>query len=213
MPNVVPDHAAVWAWVRDTRHASVDELLERVKKIAEGAALAAGVESTVRVQSGDYEMLVNRAGARLLQTNLNWLGPIQYTEEEQEFAKAIQRDTGVEPKGLAGAIQPLDENPGPPDGGSTDVADVSWNVPMLHFSVTTAPLAAPWHAWPVVACGGMSIGHKGMTFAAKILAATMVDLFEKPETRAEIRREFEENTKGVTYKPYIPAGPPPLPKE
>ncbi len=213
VPNVVPDHASVWAWVRDSKHASVDELMGRVRKMAQGAALAADVESTLRVQSGDYEMLVNRAGARLLQANLEWLGPIQYTAEEQEFAKAIQRETGVEQKGLSGAIKPLDEHPGDPEGGSTDVADVSWNVPVLHVSVTTAPAGAPWHAWPVVACGGMSIGHKGMTFAAKVLAATMVDLFEKPDRRAEIRREFEESTKGVVYKGYIPEGPPPVPGE
>lgn len=213
VPNVVPNHAKVWAWVRDTKHASVDELMERVKKIAQGAALAADVESRLRIQSGDYEMLPNRAGAHLLQSNMEWLGPIQFTPEEQEFAKTIQRETGTDPKGLDGSIQPLDENPGAPEGGSTDVADVSWNVPTLHVSVTTAPAAAPWHAWPVVASGGMSIGHKGMTFAAKTLAATMVDLFEHPEKRAEIRKEFEENTKGVVYKGYIPDGPPPVPVE
>jgi len=213
VPNVVPDHAKVWAWVRDSKHASVDELMARVRKMAEGSALAADVESTLRVQSGDYEMLVNRAGERLLQANLAWLGPIQYTAEEQEFAKTIQRETGIEPKGLDGEIKPLDENPGAPEGGSTDVADVSWNVPILHVSVTTAPAGSPWHAWPVAACGGMSIGHKGMTFAAKVLAATMVDLFEQPEKRAEIRREFEESTKGVVYQGYIPEGPPPLPQD
>lgn len=213
VPNVVPEHAKVWAWVRDSKHTSVDELLERVRKIAQGSALAAGVESALRVQSGDYEMLVNRAGARLLHANMTWLGPIQYTEAEQEFAKTIQRETGVEPKGLSGEIKPLNENPGEPEGGSSDVADVSWNVPVLHVSVTTAPLASPWHAWPVVACGRMSIGHKGMAFAAKTLAATMVDLFEQPDRRSEIRREFEESTKGTVYKGYIPDGPPPLPQD
>lgn len=213
VPNVVPDHAKVWAWVRDSKHASVDELLERVRKMAAGAALAADVESTLRVQSGDYEMLVNTAGERLLHANMTWLGPIQYTEEEQTFAKKIQQETGVEQKGLSGEIQKLDEKPGPPEGGSTDVADVSWNVPILHFSATTAPKDAPWHAWPVVACGSTSIGHKGMTFAAKTLAATMVDLFEQPARRDEIRKEFETNTKGVVYKGYIPDGPPPVPEE
>jgi aminobenzoyl-glutamate utilization protein B len=213
VPNVVPDHAKVWAWVRDSKHASVDELMERVRKMVQGSALAADVESTLRVQSGDYEMLVNRSGERLLQSNMAWLGPIQYTDAEQEFAKTIQRETGIEPKGLDGAIKPLDEHPGEPEGGSTDVADVSWNVPILHVSVTTAPAGSPWHAWPVAACGGMSIGHKGMTFAAKVLAATMVDLFEQPDRRAEIRREFEESTKGVVYQGYIPEGPPPLPQD
>jgi aminobenzoyl-glutamate utilization protein B len=187
--------------------------MERVRKMAAGAALAADVESTLRVQSGDYEMLVNRAGERLLHANMTWLGPIEYTEAEQEFARRIQKETGVAEKGLSGAVLPLDENPGDPKGGSSDVGDVSWNVPTLHVSVTTAPKGSPWHAWPVVACGSTSIGHKGMTFAAKTLAATMVDLFEQPAKRDEIRKEFEENTKGTTYKGYIPDGPPPLPKE
>lgn len=213
VPNVVPEHARVWAWVRDSKHASVDVLLERVRKIVQGATLAAEVEGELKVQSGDYEMLPNMAGAKLLQANLDWLGPLRFTPEEQELAKTIQRETGVEQKGLDGEVKPLDEHPGPPDGGSTDVADVSWNVPTLHLSVTTAAAGAPWHAWPVVACAGMSIGHKGLTYAAKALAATTVDLFENQGQRDAIRKEFAEKTKGQTYKGYIPDGPPPIPKD
>ena len=213
VPNVVPEHARIWCWVRDSKHASVDALLERVRKIVQGAALAAEVEGVLRVQSGDYEMLPNMAGAKLLQANLEWLGPLQFTPEEQEFAKMLQRETGVEAKGLDAEVKPLDEHPGPPDGGSTDVADVSWNVPVIHLSVTTGATGAPWHAWPEVACAGMSIGHKGMTYAAKALAATAIDLFKNPSQREEVRREFEEKTKGQVYKGYIPDGPPPIPKE
>jgi aminobenzoyl-glutamate utilization protein B len=213
VPNVVPEHAKVWCWLRDTKHESVDDLLARVRKIAEGAALAAGVEGEVHVQSGDYEMLVNMAGARLLHANLEWLGPVPFGDKEQEFAKQLQKSAGVEETGLDGKVQPLDENPGPPEGGSTDVADVSWNVPTLHLSVTTAPANTAWHAWPVVACAGTTVGHEGMVYAAKTLAATAVDLFEKPEQRAAIRKEFEESTKGTAYNGYIPAGPPPVPKE
>ncbi|HWO02926.1 MAG TPA: amidohydrolase [Blastocatellia bacterium] len=213
VPNVVPEYSRVWCWIRDSKRTGVESVFGRARKIAEGAALMAGVEAKVTVQSGDYEMLVNIAGAKLIQANLTWLGPIQYTKEEQEFAKAIQRATNVEEKGLNGAIQPLKDPKSDPDGGSTDVGDVSWIVPTLHLSVTTAPVGAPWHAWPVVACGGMSIGHKGLAQAAKALAATMVDLFEDPKTREAIQAEFKEKTKGEVYKPYIPEGPPPLPKE
>jgi aminobenzoyl-glutamate utilization protein B len=213
VPNVVPDYSKVWCWLRDSKRTGMEEVFGRVRKIAEGAALMAGCESTVTVQAGDYELLVNMAGAKLLHANLSWLGPIKYTEEEQEFARAIQRATGVEPKGLRGEIQPFRDPKPDPEGGSTDVGDVSWIVPTLHFSVTTAPAAAPWHAWPVVACGGMSIGHKGMVLAAKTLAATMIDLYDDPAALASIQAEFREKTKGVTYKPYIPDGPPPLPKD
>jgi aminobenzoyl-glutamate utilization protein B len=212
VPNVVPEYAKLWCWVRDSKRAGVEEVMQRVRKIAEGAGLMAGVEAKLTIQSGDYEMLVNLAGAKLMHANLAWLGPIQYTEEEQEFARQIQRATNVEPVGLKGEIKPLADPKADPDGGSTDVADVSWIVPMVNLTVTTAPYKAPWHAWPVVACGGMSIGHKGLTLAAKALAATMVDLFEDASARASIQAEFKEKTQGHSYKGYIPEGPPPLPK-
>jgi aminobenzoyl-glutamate utilization protein B len=212
VPNVVPEYAKVWCWVRDSKRTGVEIVLERVREIAQGAALIAGVESKLTIQAGDYEMLVNMTGAKLLHANLTWLGPITYSTQEQEFARAIQRATGVEEKGVNGAIQPLEEPKPDPPGGSTDVADVSWVVPTLHLSVTTAPEGVPWHAWPVVATSGMSIGHKGMIHAAKTLAATMVDLFEDAKMREAIQAEFKEQTKGHLYKPYIPDGPPPVPQ-
>lgn len=209
VPNVVPEYAKLWCWVRDSKRTGVEEVLGRVRQIAAGAGLMAGVEAKLTIQTGDYEMLVNLSGAKLLHDNLTWLGPLHYTEEEQNFARAIQRATGVEEKGLNGAIQPLEEQKPDPPGGSTDVADVSWVVPTLHFSVTTAAEGAPWHAWPVVACAGMSIGHKGMMHAAKAMAITAVDLFENEKIRSAIRSEFESQTKGQVYKPYVPEGPPP----
>ena len=212
VPNVVPEYAKVWCWARDSKRAGVEPVLQRLREIAEGAGRIAGVESKFTVQTGCYEILVNLAGANLLQRNLEWLGPIKYTEQEQEFARVIQRATETEQKGLNGEIKPL-ETPKPnPPGGSTDVGDVSWVVPTLHLSVTTAPESA-WHAWPVVASGGMSIGHKGMIYAAKTLAAAMVDLFEDARGREAIQAEFKEKTKGFVYKPYISEGPPPLPKQ
>ena len=212
VPNVVPEYSKLWCWLRDSKRAGVEEVLSRARKIAEGAALMAGVEFKLTIQGGDYELLPNIAGAKLIHANMTWLGPITYTNEEQEFAKAIQRATGVELKGLNGAVQTLEPPKKDPEGGSTDVGDVSWIVPTLHLSVTTAPENAPWHAWPVVACGGMSIGHKGMVYAAKALAATMVDLFEDEKAREAIQAEFKEKTRGEVYKPYIPEGPPPIPK-
>ncbi|OGD14786.1 MAG: peptidase M20 [Candidatus Aminicenantes bacterium RBG_16_63_14] len=212
VPNVVPAYAKLWCWLRDSKGAGVDQLLSRTRRIAEGAAMMAEVESKLTVQGGDWETLVNIAGEKVMFANLTWLGPIQFTPEEQEFAKEIQRVTGVDPKGLDGAVQPWAAPKPDPEGGSTDVGDVSWIVPTLSMNATTAPVDAPWHAWPVVACGGMSIGHKGLVYAAKVLAATMVDLFEDAKTLQAIQAEFREKTKGVVYKPFIPDGPPPLPK-
>jgi aminobenzoyl-glutamate utilization protein B len=210
VPNVVPDHARVWLWARDFERKGVDDVLARLRKVAEGAALMAGVTEKLTVQAGDYEILVNEAGERLLDANLRRVGPLAFTPEEEAFARDLQKAAGVEPSGMDATIGPLEGQE--QEGGSTDVGDVSWNVPTLHVSVATAPRDVPWHAWPVVAAGGMSIGHKGLVLAAKTLALTMVDLFDDPAARGTVRAEFERKTQGFVYKPYIPDGPPPVPK-
>lgn len=211
VPNVVPDRAEVWCWIRDSSHQSLNALIERARAAAEGAALATGTEAAFSVRSGSYDMLPNFTGARLLHANLIWLGPIEFDDAEQEFARAIQRNSGVATLGLRGDVQPLELEPGDPEGGSTDVADVSWRVPTIHLSVTTSPWEAPWHAWPVVAAGGTSIGHKGMLYAARAMAATMVDLYQQPQELASMRSEFEEKINGIAPRLFIPEGPPPMP--
>jgi aminobenzoyl-glutamate utilization protein B len=208
VPNVIPEYAKVWIWLRDLEMTEVEGMLARLRKIADGAALAADVESKLNIRGGDWNMLVNAAGQRLLHRNLEWLGPLTFTAEEQSFAKAIQKATGVEEKGLSTKIEPLEENPGPAEGGSTDVGDISWNIPTINLSVTTAPLGAPWHGWSVVACGGMSIGHTGLIYAAKALAATMIDLYRNPAEIQAMRQEFATDTKNTKFRFYIPDGAP-----
>ncbi|MDH5608304.1 MAG: amidohydrolase, partial [Cyclobacteriaceae bacterium] len=211
VPNVIPEYARVWLWVRDSKRTGVNEVSERVKQIAEGAALMAGVEHKVTLNSGLYEILVNRTGATALQKNMEILGPIRYTPEEIAFAKSIQTATGTPARGINGGIEPLGETPDHPSGGSTDVGDVSWIVPEISLGATTAPAATPWHSWAVVACGGMSIGHKGMLFAAKSLGMTMVDLFEDTALREAMKKEFRERKGSEVYEAQVPAGPPPGP--
>ena len=213
VPNVVPEYAKVWMWVRDSKRSGVEEVLNRVREIAKGAGMVAGVESKFTIQGGDYELLVNRAGAAVLQKNLEILGPIIYTPEEIAFAKKIQEVQGGEQSGLDGKIYPLRETLEHPAGGSTDVGDISWIVPEITLQATTAPANTAWHGWSVVACGGMSIGHKGMLLAAKSLAMTMVDLFENETLRKEIRAEFDQRKGKEVYKAYIPDGPPPIPSQ
>lgn len=213
VPNVVPEYAKIWMWVRDSKRTGVEEVFARVKEIARGAGIVAGVESKLTVQTGDYELLVNRAGAGALQKNLETLGPIIYTPEEIAFAKKIQEVQGGEQTGLDGKIYPLRETLENPAGGSTDVGDISWIVPEITLQATSAPANTAWHGWSVVACGGTSIGHKGMLLAAKSLAMTMVDLFENEQLRKDIRVEFDQRKGTQVYKAYIPDGPPPVPAQ
>jgi aminobenzoyl-glutamate utilization protein B len=211
VPNVVPEYAKVWMWVRDSKREGIDVVFERVKEIAQGAALMSGTEAKVTVQAGDYEILVNMKGAEAMQKNLDILGPIVYTPEEEKFASELQKNAQTKNFGFNSGVTALRPTKPDPEGGSSDVGDVSWNVPEIGLVVSTAPKEIPWHSWAVVACGGMSIGHKGMLYAAKAMGMTMVDLFENETLRKEIRTEFEQRKGNHVYKPYIPDGPPPIP--
>ncbi|SDB27354.1 aminobenzoyl-glutamate utilization protein B [Flavobacteriaceae bacterium MAR_2010_188] len=208
--NVVPDYSRLWMRVRDSNRAGMVPVYERLKEMAEGAAILADVDYKVSLISGIYETLVNREGGKIMQKNLEILGPIEYTPEEEAFGKKIQESTGKEQVGMDAKIYPLQETMESPDGGSTDVGDVSWNVANINLGVTVAPKDTPWHSWAVVACGGMSIGHKGMVYAAKAMAMTMTDLFENPELVNKVKAEYKERKGAEVYEPMIPEGPPPV---
>ena len=77
--------------------------------------------------------------------------------------------------------------------GSTDVGDVSWNVPTAGFGTATWVPGTPAHSWQAVAAGGMSIGHKGMMLAAKVLAETARSLYTDAELIAKAKAEFAWN--------------------
>ena len=209
--NVVPDYAKLWVRVRDPKRSKMLPTYERVKAMAEGAAIMANVDYKISLVSGIYETLVNRKGGEIMQSNLELLGPISYTDEEEAFGRAIQKATGKPEVGMDGKIHPLKETEENPGGGSTDVGDVSWNVPNINLGVTVAPKDTPWHSWAVVACGGMSIGHKGMVYAAKAMGMTMLDLFENPKMVEEVKSEFKTRKGDEVYEPMID-GPPPIGK-
>jgi aminobenzoyl-glutamate utilization protein B len=143
---------------------------------------------------------------------MKWIGPIEYTEEEQAFARAMQRNTGIEEKGMDGTIQAWRETTKDPIGGSTDVGDVSWVVPVINMTAATAPADVPWHSWAVVASSAHSIGHKGMIFAAKALGTTAIDVLLDAEARGSVIDEFKQKTEGHEYQSFIPGDRPPLPR-
>jgi aminobenzoyl-glutamate utilization protein B len=213
VPNVIPAEASVWLWIRDSKRSGVAEVSERMRDIAKGAALMADVEYEIKLNNGLYELLINETGAKALQANMNLVGPVTYTKDELSFADKIMKEYGLEMKGISGTIKPLEVTKEDPVGGSTDVGDVSYIVPEITLLATTAPYESPWHSWVVVACGGMSIGHKGMLFASKALGTTMVDLFENEKLRQDIKEEFLKRKGKEVWKAMLPDGPPPVPKD
>lgn len=205
VPNVVPEYAQVWLWVRDSDRAGVKEVVHKVEKIVEGSAIATGTTSKVHYQGSYHEMLVNIRGSEIMQKNLEMIGSPTYTDEEIDYARRIQKEAGVKEEGMHSEIEELKEPLEDPVGGSTDVAEVSWIAPTMNLSTACAPYGIPWHSWAVVASCKHSIGYKGMILAAKVLAITGLDFLLDPQALTEAKKEFTEKTKDYTYKSGIPA--------
>jgi len=213
-PNVVPEYARVWYYVRDTARAPVEAYYDRLLKIAEGAALATATEHQVTLLTGVHQMLLNRPLQEAMQANLDALGGPDFSENDQEFAKALQRSLGIEEKGLDVEPKPLSDKPDPPGGGSTDVAEVSWITPVVSLSVTTAAAGIPWHSWAATASHGTQGAFEGATFAAKVLALTGVDMFMDGELLTAAKAFFLEKTEGKPYVSPVPADQkPPMPRK
>jgi aminobenzoyl-glutamate utilization protein B len=204
-PNVVPGYARAWYYVRDIDRVSVEKDYERVLKVIDGAARMTETTYKIRFKSGVHEMLTNQAGNEIVYSNLLLVGPPPFSEEEQDFAKEIQKNSGVEPKGLSTKIEPFALPEKSWGSGSTDVAEVSWLTPTTSLGVASKPLGTPGHHWSVVACGGMSIGHKAAAVAAKVMAASCLDFLTQPQTIQKMRDEWTADKKGREYKSPLPA--------
>lgn len=189
-PNIVPEQAEVYYYVRHPDAERVKELFERVVAAAEGAAQGTGTRMEYEVMHGNYPVLPNDVLARLVHDNLQELDGISYDAEERAFAEEIRRtlEGDLPPLESVGEVQPFVFRQ---NMGSTDVGDVSWNVPTAGFGTATWVPGTPAHSWQAVAAGGTSIGHKGMLLAARVLALTAVDLYGNPELLAAARDEFE----------------------
>jgi len=199
-PNVVPDVARVWYYVRDIDRRGVEEVYARILKIAEGAALMTDTGCDVYFNSGVYNYICNRAIAKVLHRNLEYVGAPQFTAEEQEFARELQRNLEKNEDGLSMKIEPLKEPQGYSGGGSTDAADVSWIIPTARIRTSCWPAHTPGHSWGVVTCTGMSIGFKGMRTAAKTIAASVIETLLDQSIIEQAQKEFRESTKDFEYK-------------
>jgi aminobenzoyl-glutamate utilization protein B len=213
-PNIVPDYARVWYFVRDENRKGVEEVYARVLKCAEGAALMTDTTMEVKLITGGYEYLPNKVLSKLLDKNLRLVGPPQFTAEEQAFAKKMQKNLGKEEKGLSTKIEDFEEKESP-GGGSTDVADISWNIPTSgELGVASTPLEIPWHSWAVASSVGCSVGFKGMIVTAKTLAMSGIEIFMDQKIVEEARKEFKEKTRDFTYKNALPKDQkPPVPED
>jgi len=220
-PNVVPAYARSWYLVRAPEREQVDEIYQRILDIAKGAALMTGTKLEVEFIKGISNVIPNRVLSELIVKNMREIGPPEYTDEDLEFAKEIAKSIPPEQKreALRKSKRPdweklldvmIDRSVPDPWGdgevspGSTDVADVSWQAPTKEFSTATYVLGTPGHSWQVVAQSGTGLGHRSLIFAAKVMAATAIDLMTNEELLKKAWDEFEKRLRGRKYKSPLP---------
>ena len=189
-PNVVPDSAEVFYYVRHSDADEVRALWERLEAAAEGAALGTGTEVSWEIIHGNNPLLVNQSLARVMDAKLREVGGVAYTAEERAWAQEIATSFGAAARPLesAGQVQPYGTTLG---YGSTDVGDVSWATPTVGLTAAGWVPGTSAHSWQAVAASGHSIGAKGAQVAAKAMALMAVELFRNDELRAAARAEFD----------------------
>lgn len=213
-PNVVPEFAEVFYYVRHPDMQWVKDLFERVVKAAEGAALGTGTKMEYEVIHGVYNVLPNETLAKLVHKNLTNIGGVHYTKDEQDFAEKIKKTLFAPARKditLSKVIADFEVRE-KGTGGSTDVGDVSWVVPTAGLRTATWVPGTSAHTWQAVAAGGMSIGKKGMINAAKTLALTALDIFNDPSIINKATMELKRRRGGdnFVYDPLLGDREPPL---
>ncbi|MCE5207972.1 MAG: amidohydrolase [Chloroflexi bacterium] len=230
LPNVVPAEAEVWYFIRAHKPQELEEVTNRVRKIAEGAAMMTETRLEEHFRSACSAVLSNHTLADLQYEAMKLVGPMEFTAEEIAYAEKINSGYPAEnleafytmarefksPPEVAKFLEenygaaliainlpPLDE--GKIETGSTDVGDVSQITPISMLNTACFPTALSGHCWGTVAASGSSIGHKGMMHAAKIMALAAVDCFTNPEHLHKARAEFEKATKDYPYRSPLPA--------
>jgi aminobenzoyl-glutamate utilization protein B len=205
-PNVVPPNASVWYFFRELDYDRIQELRTIGDTIAQAAAMMSDTKVTARVLGSAWPGHFNKPVAQAMSSNILTVGLPQWSEADQQLAKAVQREVKAPPTGLAVQVKGLQ---GPTSeanrrGGSDDIGDVSWNVPTVVLNYPANIPTLPGHNWSSAIAMATPIAHKGTTAGAKALALTLVDLLTNPALVEEAWKYFREvQTKDQKYRPLM----------
>lgn len=197
-PNIVPEFAEVYYYVRHPESAVARSVFRRLELCAQAGALATETKLETEYHGGTVEMLPNSALAQVTLANLRAANDLEFSAEEREFSIKIQ-ETLEEPKPLE-SVRDVADQSGQVGRGSTDVGDVSWVVPTSGFSTVCWVPGTPGHSWQACAAGGTTIGRKGMQLAARVLAASAWDLYHSPQTLAAAKAELQRRLGDRKYE-------------
>ncbi|WP_201842451.1 M20 family metallopeptidase [Microvirga zambiensis] len=213
-PNVVQAYAESIYSVRSPHLPDAERLFERVKKIAEGAALMTETSMTVQITGACSNVLPNKALQEAMYENMRRLGPPAFDETDVAFAEKLQKAAltqeeilaSVKPHDLSLKTKVLHDDvltmPVREEVmmGSTDVGDVSWIVPTVQCHTACFAIGTPFHTWQLVTQGNLPAAHKGMVLAAKAMASTAADVLRNPDLVARAKAELKERTGGRAYR-------------
>ena len=204
-PNVIPPEAESWYFIRANKNKDVLDIFEWVSEIAKGAAMMTRTQVEINVDSDNHEVLPNRPLAETVDRNLHLVGAPKFNDDENTEARKMQEGMKGDFKfPLEPIIEPLPDSP-TQGAYSTDVGNLSWNIPTQSFEVASYPYGLPIHSWQVAASAGMSIGRAAMPVAAKTLAATAIDLFRDPVLIETAKKDFQNRRTGYEYRLLTPA--------
>lgn len=224
-PNVVPGYARTWYYIRAPERDQVDLIYDWILDIAQGAAQMTRTTLKVEFIKGVHNLLPNKVLGEIVTTNMRAIGAPIYTKQELQFADEISATIPSEEKR---AVLQKSRRPGWEElmhvtmdrsicdawdegmvsPGSTDVSDVSWQVPTMEFSTATWVLGTPSHSWQAVAQSNMGLGNKALLFAAKVIATTSLDLLTMPDYIENAWTEWRNTMKGRVFKSHATDNPP-----
>jgi aminobenzoyl-glutamate utilization protein B len=213
-PNVVPSRASVWYFFRETDYPLIKEMWDAGNRMAEGAALMTGTSWSSRVIGAAWPQHFNKPIAEAMFSNIQRVGLPRWSDDDQAFAKAVQKEIGAPAQnGLDVELAKIEEPLRDEDkrgGGSDDIGDVSWTVPTVALRYPSNIPGLPGHNWANAIAMATPIAHKGVVAGAKAQAMTMIDILLKPELVKAAWEYFTTvQTKQTTYTPFIAADTPP----
>jgi aminobenzoyl-glutamate utilization protein B len=206
-PNVVPQNASVWYYLRETDYPHIKEMMEIANQMAKGAGLMTNTEMTSRILGSAWPRHFNKTVAETMYANIKAVGIPAWDEADLTLARAIQKELGQPQRGLNTEIGSLLGSARPEDnygGGSDDIGDVSWNVPTVTLSYPSNIPGLPGHNWANAIASATPIAHKGATAGAKVAAMTVLDFLARPELVDQAWDYFRNvQTKDQKYQPFI----------
>jgi aminobenzoyl-glutamate utilization protein B len=206
-PNVVPSRASVWFYFREQTFDDIAKNFAIGNKIADAAAMMSDTTVSRRMMGSAAPQNFNRPLAEAAYQNIKVIGLPKWTDDEQKFAKAVQKNIAAKEEGLA---TKLDELEGPPkeprSGGSDDIGDVSWNVPTITVRYPANIPNLPGHNWANGIAMATPIAHKGVIAGSKVIAMTTLDLLTDKSLLPKVKDYFATvTTKDQKYVPMLAA--------